>query len=63
MPWKSKKQAAWGNSSSGKKALGAAGVKKWNAATPKGSLKRKYVGKKPATMKLSGLARASKSSY
>jgi hypothetical protein len=57
MAWKSKKQAAWGNSPSGVKALGAAGVKEFNAATPKGSLKKKYVGKNP-TMKLSQLARA-----
>lgn len=57
MPWKSKAQAAWGNSPAGKKTLGAAGVKEWNAATPKGSLKRKYAGKRP-TMKLSALARA-----
>lgn len=39
MPWRSKKQAAWGHSPSGVKALGSAGVKEWDAATPKGSLK------------------------
>ena len=62
MPWKSKKQAAWGNSPSGVKALGAKGVKEWNNATAKGSLKRNYVGKK-STMKLSSLVRANKSGY
>ena len=42
MPWKSKAQAAWGHSPSGLKALGgAAKVSEWDAATPKGSLKKK----------------------
>jgi hypothetical protein len=58
MPWQSKQQSKWGNSASGKAALGVKAVKEWNAATPKGSLTRKYVGKKSATMKLSQLARA-----
>jgi len=43
MPWRSKAQAAWGNSPSGVAALGKEGVKEWNNATPKGSLKRKHV--------------------
>lgn len=59
MPWKSKAQAAWGNSASGKAALGAKGVSEWNAATPKGSLKRKYVAKpKVKGAPLSSLMRA-----
>lgn len=62
MPWKSKAQAAWGHSASGVKALGAAGVKEWDKATPKGSLKVKRVSKGP-TMKLSALKRATKSGY
>jgi hypothetical protein len=33
MPWKSAAQQKWGNSPSGVKALGATGVKEWNAAT------------------------------
>jgi hypothetical protein len=43
MPWKSKAQAAWGHSPSGIAALGKEGVKEWDSATPKGSLKRKHV--------------------
>lgn len=43
MPWKSKAQQAWGNSPSGKLALGDAGVAEWNAAskgkTPPAKLK------------------------
>ncbi len=51
MPWKSVAQARWGNSPSGKKALGAAGVKEWNAATPQGSLAgTKGSKKKPLKM-------------
>lgn len=38
MPWKSKKQQAWGNSPSGHKALGDAGVAEFNAATKKSKL-------------------------
>jgi hypothetical protein len=45
MPWKSAKQAAWGHSPAGLKALGgAAKVAEWDASTPKGSLKPR-VGK------------------
>jgi hypothetical protein len=33
MPFKSKAQMRWGNSSSGKAALGAAGVKEWDQAS------------------------------
>ena len=33
MPWKSSAQARWGNSPSGHKALGDAGVSEWNAAS------------------------------
>ena len=58
MPWKSKAQAAWGNSPAGAKALGAAGVKEWNAATPKGSLKKQRIGPKKGVIKLAALARA-----
>lgn len=43
MPWKSLKQERWGNSASGKKALGEAGVAEWNAAT-KGKKLPKYTG-------------------
>lgn len=40
MPWKSAKQAAWGHSPAGVKALGGKDkVAEWDAATPKGSLK------------------------
>jgi hypothetical protein len=39
MPWESTQQARWGHSPSGKKALGAAKVKEFDEATPKGSLK------------------------
>lgn len=39
MPWKSKKQAAWGNSPAGHKALGDAGVAEWNAASKGKKLK------------------------
>ena len=39
MPWLSKKQAAWGHSPAGVKALGGkAAVSEWDSATPKGSL-------------------------
>jgi hypothetical protein len=55
MPWKSQKQAAWGNSPSGVKALGASGVKEWNAAT-KGKKLPKYAKKtKQPSVKLSSL--------
>lgn len=33
MPWKSKAQEAWGNSPTGHKALGDAGVSEFNAAS------------------------------
>jgi hypothetical protein len=33
MPFKSKAQMRWGNSPSGKAALGSAGVKEWDEAT------------------------------
>jgi hypothetical protein len=33
MPFKSKAQERWGNSPSGRKALGAAGVKEWDQAS------------------------------
>ena len=33
MPWKSKKQEAWGNSPAGREALGDKGVAEWNHAT------------------------------
>jgi hypothetical protein len=45
MPWASKKQAAWGNSPAGIKAMGKAKVEEFNKATPKGSLKKKKVKK------------------
>ena len=38
MPWKSEAQRRWGNSPAGHAALGDAGVKEWNAATPSGKL-------------------------
>ena len=42
MPWKSIAQARWGHSVAGVKALGGQGkVAEWDAATPKGSLKKK----------------------
>lgn len=33
MPYKSKKQMRWAHTKSGKKALGAAGVKEWDKAS------------------------------
>jgi hypothetical protein len=33
MPWVSKAQERWGNSPSGRKALGASGVAEWNSAS------------------------------
>lgn len=54
MPWKSKKQMAWGNSPAGVKALGTAGVKEWNAAT-KGKKLRITPGKKRAARPLRGV--------
>ncbi len=33
MPWKSKKQEAWGNSDSGKKAMGEKSVQEFNQAS------------------------------
>lgn len=41
MPWKSQAQKRWGNSPSGQKALGKAGVAEWNAATKGKKLPRK----------------------
>lgn len=38
MPWKSVKQARWGHSKAGEKALGASGVKEFDSATASGSL-------------------------
>ncbi len=46
MPWKSLKQERWGNSSAGKKALGAKGVREWNRATMGKKLPRKVQQKK-----------------
>ena len=43
-PWESEAQRRWGNSPSGKKALGAAGVHEWNEAT-KGKKLPEKVGK------------------
>jgi hypothetical protein len=36
MPWKSKKQQAWGHSEAGQKALGASKIKEFDEATKKG---------------------------
>jgi hypothetical protein len=33
MPWKSRQQEKWGNSSSGKKAMGQESINEFNAAT------------------------------
>ncbi len=41
MPWKSTAQERWGNSPSGHKALGDAGVAEWNAASEGKSLPKK----------------------
>lgn len=51
MPWKSKKQEAWGNSPSGKKALGAAGVSEWNAASKGKKLPAKLSPSSAATIR------------
>ena len=41
MPWKSVQQAKWGHSPAGLKALGGPSkVAEWDAATPKGSLRK-----------------------
>ncbi len=46
MPWASTKQARWGHSPAGIKALGGKGkVAEWDSATPKGSLKKKKKAK------------------
>jgi hypothetical protein len=47
MPFKSKAQMRWGNSSSGVKALGKKGVKEWDQATKGKSLPQKVKKKKP----------------
>ncbi len=44
MPWKSKAQERWGNSPSGHKALGDAGVSEWNAASKGKKLPSKLKG-------------------
>lgn len=54
MPWQSNQQRKWGNSPSGVKALGKAGVQEWNAAT-KGKKLPKYKAKKQPSVKLSSL--------
>ena len=41
MPFVSKAQQRWGNSPSGRKALGDSGVKEWNSATKGKSLPEK----------------------
>lgn len=44
MPWKSARQARWGHTAAGTKALGGKeAVAEWDAATPKGSLAKKKV--------------------
>jgi hypothetical protein len=50
MPWKSAAQERWGNSPSGKQALGATGVQEWNAAT-KGKKLPAKLGPKPKKYK------------
>jgi hypothetical protein len=55
MAWKSQKQAAWGNSPLGKKALGAAGVKEWNAASKGMKLPKKVKTVKRAPRPLRGV--------
>lgn len=54
MPWKSKAQERWGNSPSGQKALGKAGVAEWNAAS-KG--KKLPARKAKGNVKLASLAK------
>jgi len=44
MPWKSEAQRRWGNSPSGEKALGKAGVHEWDEATKGKSLPEKIGG-------------------
>lgn len=44
MPWKSKKQMAWGNSPSALKALGADGVAEFNAASKGNKMPTKMKG-------------------
>lgn len=46
MPFKSKAQQRWGNSSAGQKALGKAGVKEWNKATTGKRLPERKTSKK-----------------
>jgi hypothetical protein len=41
MPWKSLAQERWGNSPSGQKALGKAGVDEWNKASKGKKLPKK----------------------
>lgn len=40
MPWKSKKQMAWGNSAAGRKALGKAKVDEFNEATEQAGISK-----------------------
>ena len=48
MPWRSKKQAAWGHSPAGMKALGGeSAVKEWDSETPKNIPERVTKKKKP----------------
>lgn len=52
MPWKSDKQARWGNSPTGKKALGGqAAVDEWNQATDFSDLPEQAKEKRKARMK------------
>jgi hypothetical protein len=50
MPFVSDAQRQWGNSPSGHKALGDAGVKEWNSATKGKDLPEKVGNKKKFTM-------------
>ena len=47
MPFESKAQERWGNSPAGQKALGAKGVKEWDAATKGKHLPEKVKPAKP----------------
>lgn len=57
MPWKSKKQERWGNSPSGQKALGKAGVAEWSAASKGKKLPMRAAKMKHGGIKLASLAR------
>jgi hypothetical protein len=58
MPFVSKAQQRWGNSPAGRKALGAAGVAEWNAATKGKKLPARKAPKKKNRSGILGIGAA-----